>query len=666
MWSSLAGDLLKIPGVGHATAAKLQRLGISTIADLLRHRPRRYLDRSAVSPAAHVKDGQWATVIGVVERAESRTSRRSGLRVLEAVLRDESGRIGLVWFYRGKRGWGPTRPPVSAGQRIVASGTVKWTPYGPTIQTPEWEPLPQSANASHPLSPVPVYPLTQGITQSQLRRWIHWALDHGDVADPLPERIRRRHGLLSLKEAYESLHRPKVLADAEAGRRRLAFDELFAWQLEMARAAQERRLTPAFVCPAEVLPPPAFAAKLPFSLTGAQERALARCSAMLEEPWATAALLQGDVGSGKSVVAAYMAARAVLAGHQAALLAPTRLLAEQHQRNFQRLLAPWHIDVALLVSELPAARRRELAERLAAGEPMVVIGTHALLSPDIRLDGCAVGIIDEQHRFGVSERESFARKGKAHLLAMSATPIPRTLALTLYGDLEVIALDEKPPGRQPVDTRWIHPKDRARVYAFVKREVGRGRQAYVVFPRVYGDDEQDQAAVTQAEELARTWLSGLCVGLVHGQMPPEQQEKVMRAFVEGEIDVLVATTVIEVGIDVPNASVMVVEGAERFGLAQLHQLRGRVGRGEHPAYCLLLADPQSDAAKRRIDALRKTDDGFAIAEMDLMLRGPGEMTGLAQAGPLEFKAAVFPQDLDLLQAARDEARRLVEGERATR
>ena len=354
MWSPLADDLLKIPGVGPATAAKLRRLGISSIDGLLQHRPRRYLDRSVVTPAARVKDGQWATVIGVVERAESRTSRRSSLRVLEAVLRDESGRIGLVWFYQGKRGRGPTRPPVSAGQRIVAWGTVKWTPYGPTIQTPEWEPLPKLGSGSQPLSPVPVYPLTQGITQGQLRRWIQWALDHCAVADPLPDLTRRRHGLLSLKEAYESLHRPKALADVEAGRRRLAFDELFAWQLEMARAARARRLTPAFVCPAEVLPPPAFAAQLPFSLTAAQKRALARCSEMLEQPWATAALLQGDVGSGKSVVAAYMAARAVLAGHQAALLAPTRLLAEQHQRNFQRLLSPWNIEVTLLVSEMPA------------------------------------------------------------------------------------------------------------------------------------------------------------------------------------------------------------------------------------------------------------------------------------------------------------------------
>lgn len=662
MWSSLAGDLLDIPGVGPATCAKLERLGICEIRDLLDHLPRRYLDRSVVTPAAGVRDGQWTTVVGMVERAQSRSSRRPGLRVIEAVLRDDTGRIGLVWFYQGRRAKGPARPPVKEGQRIVASGTIKWTPYGPTMQAPEWEALPKEPGVNGGLAPVPIYPLTQGISQGQMRRWIQWALRHRVLKDPLPPSVRSRHGLLSLTQAYAAVHRPKTLADAEAGRRRLAFDELFAWQVEMERAARQRRLTPAPICPAQVLPPDEFAARLPFALTSAQSRAIARCSEMLEQPWATAALLQGDVGSGKSVVAAYMAARAVLGGYQAALLAPTRLLAEQHQRNFQRLLAPWDIDVALLVSETPATHRRRLLERLAAGEPLLVIGTHALISPDVVMDRCAVGIIDEQHRFGVAERENFARKGGGHLLAMSATPIPRTLALTLYGDLEVIVLDEKPAGRRPVDTRWIHPNDREKVYAFVKREVERGRQAYVVFPRVHGDEEaRDQAAALQAEELAETWLRGLEVGLIHGQMLPEEQEKVMEGFVGGQIDVLVATTVVEVGIDVPNASVMVVEGAERFGLAQLHQLRGRVGRGEHPAYCLLLADPQSDAAKRRIHALRQTDDGFRIAEMDLLLRGPGEMTGLAQAGHLEFKAALFPRDIDLLQAAKEEAKRLGAG-----
>lgn len=660
----MGNDLLEIPGLGDASAAKLARLGIASQRELLAHLPRRYIDRGRVDKIHAVQDGATATVAGVVERTSVRQSRRPGLYIVEAVVRDETGRIGLAWFFQGPRGRRAARPPVREQQRIIVWGTVRWTPRGPQIQNPEWEELgPGSTVDGKPdgLPPLPVYPSGQGLTQAQLRRWIHWLLDHRPPAEWLSEATRERHNLVPLAEAYERIHRPAHLREIEAGRRRLAFDELFSMQLEMAKAARARRLAKAPVCPAAVLPPEEFAARLPFALTGAQRRAIENCSRMLEAPIATSVLLQGDVGSGKTVVAAYVAARAVLAGYQAAIMAPTRLLAEQHQRSVERLLDPWGIEVDLLVSETPGDVRRKIAGKLDQGEPALVVGTHALLAADVVMPGFAVGVIDEQHRFGVAERERLASKGPGHILMMSATPIPRSLALTLYADLDLIALDEKPPGRKPVDTRWIHPRDRERVYAFVRREVERGRQAYVVFPRVHPGDEQveGESAATQAEELANTWLAGLRVGLVHGQMRPADQEAVMAAFVAGEVDVLVATTVIEVGVDVPRASVMVVEGADRFGLAQLHQLRGRTGRGPYESYCLLVADPKTDRALRRLDALRKTDDGFVIAELDLELRGPGEITGLRQAGPLEFRAAEFPGDLELLKAAREEARTLL-------
>ena len=659
MWSPLASDLLEIPGVGSATAAKLARLGITSQIELLAHLPRRYIDRSTVVSINAVRDGSFATLVGVVEKTSSRQSRRPGLYIVEATLRDATGRIGLVWFYRGRRGRWAAKSPVCERQRIVAWGTVRWTPRGPQIQNPGWEELPQESAPAQGVAfaPSPVYPAGQGLTQSQLKRWIHWVLDHRPPKETLPAEMLRRRGLLPLAQAYEKIHRPSDLRDVEAARRRLAFEELYAMQLEMVKAARARRAAEAPVCPVEALPPSDYAAKLPFELTGAQRRALASCSQMLERPFATAALLQGDVGSGKTVVAAYMAARAVLAGYQAAIMAPTRLLAEQHQMSLRRLLAPWNIDVDLLASEMPGERRREVIQRLRAGEARLVVGTHALLSEDVQMPRFAVGVVDEQHRFGVAERERLVQKGPGHILMMSATPIPRSLALTLFADLDLISLNEKPAGRKPVDTRWIHPKDREKVYAFVKREVERGRQAYIVFPRVgTNDDEDTDSAVAMAEELARTWLDGVRVGLVHGQMKPSEQEAVMAAFVASELDVLVATTVIEVGVDVPRASVMVVEGADRFGLAQLHQLRGRVGRGPGDSYCLLIADPETERARRRIDALRKTDDGFVIAELDLALRGPGEITGLRQAGPLEFRAVEFPTDLELLAAARQEAR----------
>lgn len=663
MWLRLAGDLLEIPGLGRASLEKLRRLGITSQRQLLEHLPRRYIDRGGVTPIRSVRDGETATVVGVVERAGVRESRRRGLYIVEAVLRDETGRIGLVWFFQGPRGKRAARPPVREGRRIAAWGKVRWTPRGPEIQNPQWEEVPAAAGTGISLAPHPVYPAGQGLSQAQLRRWIHWVLDHRPPAETLSEATRRRRGLIGLAEAFEKLHRPESLEDVEAGRRRLAFEELYRLLLEMMAAARARETTRAPRCPREALPPEEYEARLPFALTGAQRRAIERCSEMLEQPHATSALLQGDVGSGKTVVAAYMAARAVLSGYQAAIMAPTRLLAEQHANNLAGLLAPWGIEIDLLVSGVTPAQRREVVARLEAGEPRVVVGTHALLSSEIAMPRFAVGVVDEQHRFGVEQRERLSDKGPGHLLLMSATPIPRTLALTLYADLELIALDEKPPGRKPVDTRWIHPRDREKVYAFVRREVEQGRQAYVVFPRVHagGDDEDAESAVVQAEELAATWLRGVRVGLLHGQMRPAEQEAVMARFARGETDVLVATTVVEVGVDVPRASVMVVEGADRFGLAQLHQLRGRVGRGPYASYCLLVADPQTEAAKRRIDALRKTDDGFAIAEMDLALRGPGELAGVKQAGPLEFLAAEFPKDLDLAAAAREEARAALDG-----
>lgn len=653
----MSTEITRVPGIGRAFGERLRRLGVESAEDLLYLLPRAYIDRTPVRIAELGEEGEWVCVRGRVESSRARPVPGKKLFVAEAVLSDGTGRIILLWFTAGRAPRGGVGVPVRPGQEIWAWGRLKRTPYGSELHNPGWE----AAGAERSLPPLPVYPLTEGVTQQKLRRWIAWALEHLEPEEELDDRLLRRLGLLPLGRALRALHTPGSMDEPEAGRRRLAFGELLQLQIHMrslARAAGRLRARP---CPEAALPPEEFAARLPFELTASQREAIAACSRAMAGERPMRKLLQGDVGSGKTVVAAFVGARAVLAGLQCAFLAPTRLLVDQHVRTLRSLLGPLGVEVEAIDGLMKREERQRLLERLRRGDPLFVVGTHALLDEAVVFGALGAAVIDEQHRFGVDQRRRLEEKGPSHQLYMSATPIPRTLALALLGDLECIDLKEKPPGRLPVDTRWIHPRDREKVYAFLLREVGRGRQAYVVFPRIGGDDEEGGAA-GQAELLARTWLKGARVGLLHGRMSPSEQESVMRRFAAGEIDVLVATTVVEVGIDVPRASVIVVEEADRFGLAQLHQLRGRVGRGGQGGYALLISQARTEAARQRLAALRSTDDGFEIAELDLALRGPGELGGLRQAGPVDLRFADLAADRDLLEAAREAAERAVEEE----
>lgn len=654
----MSTEITRVPGIGPAFRERLRRLGVERAEDLLYVLPRAYIDRTPVRIASLGElgeEGKWVCVRGRVEAARARPVRGRRLRIAEALLSDGTGSVALLWFTGGRAARASANTPVRPGQEIWAWGRLRRSRFRFELHNPGWE----AAAAEESLPPLAVYPLTEGVTQQKLRGWIAWTLEHLAPEEEFDPQLLERLGLLPLPLALRALHGPRTMDEPQAGRRRLAFGELFRFQLEtraLARALSGRKARP---CPEEALTPVAFASRLPFALTASQQEAIAACSRAMAGERPMRKLLQGDVGSGKTVVAAFVGARAVLAGYQSALLAPTRLLVEQHLRTLRSLLGPLGVEVQAIDGQMKRDDRTALLERLKRGDPLFVVGTHALLDEKVAFAALAAVIIDEQHRFGVDQRRRLEEKGPSHQLFMSATPIPRTLALALLGDLECVDLKEKPPGRLPVDTRWIHPRDREKVYAFLMREVARGRQAYVVYPRIWGDDEEGGAG-SHAQLLARTWLKGARVGMLHGQMSQAEQERAMRRFASGEIDVLVATTVVEVGIDVPRASVMVVEEADRFGLAQLHQLRGRVGRGGEGGYALLISQARTEAARKRLHALRSTDDGFAIAELDLVLRGPGELGGLRQAGPVDLRFADLAGDRDLIEAARDEAERALD------
>ena len=666
-WSLLSAesDLLDVPGIGPAVLRRLERLGIAAVRDLLYHFPRDYIFRRAARTDALGSVGECVSVAGRVERVEVRPTRAPHLFLARADLVDEAGRVELFWFLPARgRGRAP-RPPLRVGQRVIATGKVSRLGKRPQLRLVSVEPASSTPWRPGPLPALPVYKLTAGISQRRLAQWIDWAIAHRAAREWMPGALLARAGLPSWEEAIRTLHKPQTPTALERARRRVALEELVA---HMVRALRERKGAQgqsAPACPVAAAPPEAYFSRLPFVPTAAQRRAVAALSSDLAQTKPMRRLLLGDVGSGKTAVMAYGVLRAVRSGFQAAVVVPTKILAEQHGRTLSQLLAPWGVRVDLYLADMKVKEREDVKKSLAAGTPGVAVGTHALLSPEVEFARLAFVALDEEHRFGVQQRRLVTQKGAAHLLAVSATPIPRTLALSLFADLDVTLLDEKPPGRAPVDTRWIHPSRRPEVYAFVRREVERGHQAYVVFPRIESEgDDQELAAVQAAERLAKKELAGVRLGLLHGGQPPAEQERTMAAFVAGRIDVLLATTVIEVGVDVPNATVMVIEGADRFGLAQLHQLRGRVGRAGKGGYCLMIADPATTAAKARIQALRRSDNGFEIAELDLALRGSGEFSGVRQSGQSEFKAVIPARDADLFRLAHQLARRIVDDEPA--
>nr|WP_312509134.1 ATP-dependent DNA helicase RecG [Pseudomonas luteola] len=656
-----------LKGIGAAMAEKLARVGLENLQDVLFHLPLRYQDRTRVVPIGALRPGQDAVVEGVVATADVIMGRRRSLLVR---LQDGSGTLSLRFFHFSQA----QKDGMKRGTHLRCYGEVRPGASGLEIYHPEYRALKDDAPAPVEQTLTPIYPTTEGLTQLRLRQLTEQALERlgpHSLPDWLPPEMAKQYKLGPLAEALRYLHRPPPDADVEElaighhwAQRRLVFEELLTHQLSLQRLRETMRAQQAPPLPPAKKIPKQYLANLGFKPTGAQQRVGAEIAHDLAQHEPMLRLVQGDVGAGKTVVAAMAALQAIEAGYQVALMAPTEILAEQHYLNFQRWFEPLGLEVAWLAGKLKGKARAASLERIAAGTPMVV-GTHALFQSEVHFARLALVIIDEQHRFGVQQRLALRQKGvegrlSPHQLIMTATPIPRTLAMSAYADLDTSVLDELPPGRTPVNTVTITDTRREEVVERVRAACLEGRQAYWVCTLIEESEELTcQAAETTFEELSLA-LGELRVGLIHGRMKPAEKAEIMAQFKAGELQLLVATTVIEVGVDVPNASLMIIENPERLGLAQLHQLRGRVGRGSAVSHCVLLFHPPlSHIGRERLAIMRETNDGFVIAERDLELRGPGEMLGTRQTGLLQFKVADLMRDADLLPAVRDAAQELL-------
>jgi len=648
-----------LPGVGPRRAAQLERKGLRTVEDALFFLPLRHEDRTRLVDFRSLQPGQVATCSGTIVGLSPPPPGRSRAPLV-VMLRDESGYAQASWFHGAYLARVFTR-----GQRLVLHGRVTRFKGAIVIQQPDYEIVESDDDERlHTGRLVPVYSLTEGLPQRPLRTLMWRIVDTfaRDVPEALPEAVRERRRLVALPQALSDCHFPGTEAALATARRRLAFDDFLLLQLGLAilrsRTTRARgvQMSPRGQQVARLR------ASLPWPLTRAQERVWDEIRRDMAAPHPMHRLLQGDVGSGKTIVAALAVLTAVEAGYQAAVMAPTEILAEQHFMTFRQLLEPLGVPVILLTASLKPRERAARRAGLAAGEAPCVVGTHALVQEGVAFRRLGLAVVDEQHRFGVEQRARLRGKGEhPDLLVMTATPIPRTLALTLYGDLEVSVLDELPPGRRPVVTAARTESKRREIYTFLRDEIARGRQAYVVYPLVEESEALDlKAATDMARRLAEDVFPDLSVGLMHGRLGFEEKDAIMRRFKAGEINILVSTTVIEVGIDVANASVMLVEHAERFGLSQLHQLRGRVGRGPWKSVCILLTSGRlTEEAQQRIAAMVSTNDGFRIAEVDLELRGPGEFFGTRQSGLPEFRTADLLRDAALLEEARREAQAII-------
>lgn len=654
--AGLDSSVTKLPGIKEAMAKKLANLGVRTIGDFLSLYPRRYDDYRTLKPINQLQFGEEVTIIAQVWETRQRDT-RNGRSIVTTTLSDGTATIEVTWF---NQPW--LAQKLTPGLQLVISGKVDEYLGRLTFQSPEWEEL--DKNMIHTGRLVPVYPLTEGITIKWLRNQIKATVDYWTrrLPDYLPEESRQRLGMLPLDEAIRQIHFPDDWGKLEAARRRLAFDELLLIQLgvlRQRRAWQAQQGRPVNIN-AEVVE--RLLQALPYQLTSAQRKALDEIVADLRRETPMSRLLQGDVGSGKTVVALAAMVLTVLDGGQAAILAPTEILAEQHFQGMSRLLTSIAealgrpFQIRLLTGSTPAAERKELLDGLANGQVDILVGTHAIIQGDVELKSLRLAVIDEQHRFGVEQRAALREKGfNPHMLVMTATPIPRTLALTMYGDLDLSIIDEMPPGRQIIETRWLTPRERERAYSFIQAQIEKGRQAFIICPLVEESEKTEaKSAVEEHKRLQSQIFPKLKLGLLHGRMKAEEKERVMAAFRDREMHILVSTSVVEVGIDVPNATVILVEGANRFGLAQLHQFRGRVGRGQHQSYCLLLADNASAEAEQRLAVIERTSNGFELAEQDLQLRGPGEFFGTRQSGLPDLKLVKL-SDTKLLELARQEA-----------
>jgi ATP-dependent DNA helicase RecG len=678
----LETDVQFLKGVGPKHALMLHKLGIKTVGDMLFTVPRRYEDRREIPPISYLRPGQSASVRGELVEVFTRPV-RGGRVLLKATIQDETGRIALVWF---NQPWVARQLEKVKGE-IIAFGQIKEGDRMMEMHAPEWEALGEDDDPDDFARLVPVYALSEGVQQWVVRKAARSAVEYFSsfIVDPLPESLRRSERLPALAKCLEQIHVPESTEKRDKARERLVFEEFLYLQLmlQMRRMANVQEVgisfpisgagagskeqgagSTLFAAPArpirEELP-----AMFPFELTGAQKRVIEKIYADMERPAPMNRLVQGDVGSGKTAVAAAAMLACVRCGYQAALMAPTEILAEQHYINIHRMFDPLGIDTRLLVGKQTAAQKRKAVEAARAGQAQICIGTHALIQEGVAFSRLGLAIIDEQHRFGVEQRLKLRLKGYGNpdVLVMTATPIPRTLTMTMYGDLDVSVIDEMPPGRKPIKTHWKRPNERQGVYDAVRKLLLEGRQAYFVCPLISESDKmQTQAAEDLYYRLTKEVFPDYQVALLHGQLKSSEKEETMEAFRRGEIDVLVSTVVIEVGVDVPNASVMVIEDANRFGLAQLHQLRGRVGRGEHQSFCVLVADATTDEARQRLGILVETTDGFRIAEEDLKIRGPGDVAGTRQHGELDFKFANLVQDAVLLERARSCAIRVLEAD----
>lgn len=664
-----------LKGMGPKNAERLAKLGLLTVHDLLHYYPRDYINYAQQVAIRDLRPGETVTLVGKVKRSTCFSSPKNpNLTLQELVLVDGSGQIRLTKFWPGKRfrnvAWQKgQQKQYPVGALVAASGLVKKNQYGITLDSPELEVLDtDSGEVESPLIGriVPVYPLTEGVPAYLIRKAVTAALPAAvALADPLPAQMRQGHDLIELPVAIAHIHFPGTEADLAQARKRLVFDEFFYLQLGLLRRRHQQRQQQTAI----VLPPTGqlidqFYQTLPFQLTGAQQRVVNEILTDLQASTPMNRLVQGDVGSGKTVVAVVAILAAIQAGYQAALMAPTEVLAEQHYRKLVGWFNALGLPVELLTGSTRAAKRRELLGQLATGQLPLLVGTHALIEDPVQFQALGLVAIDEQHRFGVQQRARLQRKGEnPHVLTLTATPIPRTLALTLHGDLEVSQIDELPPGRKAIQTTLLTGRDRTHAYDLIRREIVQGRQTYIVLPLVEESEKLDlKSAIDEHQRLQEAIFPEFTVGLLHGRMTSADKDAAITAFRDRHTHILVSTTVVEVGVDVPNASVMLIEHAERFGLSQLHQLRGRVGRGADQSFCLLMSGTRSDTALQRLRVLEESQDGFFISEMDLRFRGPGQVLGTRQSGLPDFALASLVADQAALGEARAAAAALIEAD----
>ncbi len=665
-----------LKGVGPKMSELLARVDVHTIGDLLRHYPRQHLDFQNRLRIKEIEPGEDVTIIGNIRSVGAFQSKKGNVSIVTIVINDGSGSLTISKFIGGRSNkylLDRYKDSFPKGARVLASGRAELDSYSNKLQlrNAEIELIggdgDEDSDSIHAGRLVPVYPLTEGLSLRYLRSIIHTALEqYGPVLrDFLPDGIRTRYEMPALTAALWGIHFPQDLDSKEDARRRLVFDELFAAQLYLAiRRHRFQAATEALELPlgtGELLEK--FRAHLPFTLTGAQERVFKEIAGDLAAPRPMHRLVQGDVGSGKTVVAAMSALVAIQNGYQVAVMAPTEILAEQHYRQFQKWMTALGLRCALLLGKQGVKERRQIQQDLVNGQVHIAIGTHALIQDDVEFKKLGFVIIDEQHRFGVKQRARLKAKGvNPELLTMTATPIPRTLALSLHGDLDVSEIDELPPGRKPIDTRLISPGKKKDLWGFIRQQILRGRQIYIVFPLIEESETLSAKAATIEYENLCVEFNDRKVGLMHGKLKPQVKDEVMEKFRKQEFDILVSTTVIEVGVDVPNATVMIIENADRFGLAQLHQLRGRVGRGAEQSYCFLISDSRSEQTRQRLGIMCQTNDGFVIAEKDLELRGPGEFLGVRQSGMPDLVLADIVKDAHILEQARQAAIEVVKAD----